>query len=436
MTTDVFDLCAGRSDEYAGTHRADRFNNLNRSTVALLVNTAVTGFVGFGYWILAAHLFSKSAVGTAAALISASTLLSGLGQLNLSSTLMRFLPSARDHSARLILSAYGVAAGLSLALATAVMVTTIVFGDSGSPLHLPVWEAVLFCICVAVNSVFVLEDAALLGLRRSMWVPIENIGFGVAKLGTLVAASVIGSSYSVFASWFLPLVLTVPIVNGLMFRRALGWPAQPIRTSNLITNDTRESVRRFIIGDAGNGIFQQTLTYALPWLVTSRLGSKTDALFYAALLFTTSIDLVASNLTSALTVEGSHHPASLPALIRRTLLRSGVLTTFCVLGLVVGAPFILDAYGSGYADAANTLRVLALACVPRAACLVFFGVCRVQQRTHISAKFQALTCIVTLLGAFTLTPSHGIGAVAASVLLGQLVCVGMALPTLIKLARQ
>jgi hypothetical protein len=166
MTTDVFDLCAGRSDEYAGTHRADRFNNLNRSTVALLVNTAVTGFVGFGYWILAAHLFSKSAVGTAAALISASTLLSGLGQLNLSSTLMRFLPSARDHSARLILSAYGVAAGLSLALATAVMVTTIVFGDSGSPLHLPVWEAVLFCICVAVNSVFV----------RIAWAPTLDVG--------------------------------------------------------------------------------------------------------------------------------------------------------------------------------------------------------------------------------------------------------------------
>src|SRR5215471_18466559 len=67
---------------------------LSRGGLALLVNTALTGVLGFGYWIIAARLFSTYAVGVAGALVAATTLFSGIGQLNLSGMLMRFLPKA------------------------------------------------------------------------------------------------------------------------------------------------------------------------------------------------------------------------------------------------------------------------------------------------------------------------------------------------------
>ena len=54
----------------------------------------MTAVLGFAYWIIAARLFSTYAVGIAGALVSATTLFSGLGQLNLSGMLMRFLPRA------------------------------------------------------------------------------------------------------------------------------------------------------------------------------------------------------------------------------------------------------------------------------------------------------------------------------------------------------
>jgi hypothetical protein len=47
---------------------------LSRGGLALLVNTGLTGILGFAYWIIAARLFSTFAVGVADALVSATTL--------------------------------------------------------------------------------------------------------------------------------------------------------------------------------------------------------------------------------------------------------------------------------------------------------------------------------------------------------------------------
>ena len=88
-----------------------------RGGLALLVNTGVTGVLGFGYWIIAARLFSTNAVGVAGALVSATTLFSGIGQLNLSNMLMRFLPKAGGKSRRLVLATYAFAATTSAWLA-------------------------------------------------------------------------------------------------------------------------------------------------------------------------------------------------------------------------------------------------------------------------------------------------------------------------------
>ena len=77
---------------------------LSRGGLALLVNTGLTGLLGFAYWIIAARLFSTYAVGAAGALVAATTLFAGIGQLNLSGMLMRFLPQAGGQSRRLVLA--------------------------------------------------------------------------------------------------------------------------------------------------------------------------------------------------------------------------------------------------------------------------------------------------------------------------------------------
>src|ERR1035438_3142951 len=109
---------------------------LSRGGLALLVNTGLTGILGFGYWVVAARLFSTFAVGVAGALVAATTLFAGIGQLNLSGMLMRFLPNAGGKSRRLVLAAYTCAAGASAILAIISMIGIRIFSSATSPLQI------------------------------------------------------------------------------------------------------------------------------------------------------------------------------------------------------------------------------------------------------------------------------------------------------------
>ena len=105
---------------------------LSRGGLALIANTGLTGILGFGYWIIATHLFSTYAVGVAGALVAATTLFSGIGQLNLSGMLIRFLPRAEGKSRRLVLTTYTFAGTTSALLAIAAL-TLIDFFSSRLP---------------------------------------------------------------------------------------------------------------------------------------------------------------------------------------------------------------------------------------------------------------------------------------------------------------
>jgi hypothetical protein len=147
---------------------------LSRGGLALLANTGLTGILGFGYWIVAARLFSTFAVGVAGALVAATTLFSGVGQLNLSGMLMRFLPSAAGKSRRLVLGTYACAAGAAAFLALAAMAGIRLCASPASPLRLGGLQSAALVLAAAAMAIFTIEDNVLVGLRRAVWVPVEN----------------------------------------------------------------------------------------------------------------------------------------------------------------------------------------------------------------------------------------------------------------------
>lgn len=169
---------------------------LSRGGLALLVNTGLTGVLGFGYWIIAARLFSTYAVGVAGALVSATVLFSALGQLNLSGMLMRFLPRAEGKSRRLVLLAYAYAAGVSALLAVVSLVGIKIFASPTSPLRLGALEATAFVLAVAATAIFTIQDSVLIGLRKAVWVPAENGAFGVTKIAILFVFAPLGAQRS------------------------------------------------------------------------------------------------------------------------------------------------------------------------------------------------------------------------------------------------
>ncbi|MEN3309809.1 MAG: hypothetical protein V7603_6011 [Micromonosporaceae bacterium] len=392
---------------------------LSRNGLALLANTGVTGVLGFGYWIAAARLFPATAVGSASALISAVSLFAALGQLNLSGAVMRFLPVAGWRSRQLVIGAYAFAAGTSALLAAVVLA---VFAPAGSPLHVGGPAAAGLVLAAAGTAVFALQDSVLTGLRRGIWIPVENALFGLAKIVLLVVLASRATATAILSSWMVPMLAVIPLVNALLFGRFL-----PSRRAGTQPHPslTRGSITRFVAGDAVAGLFSQAWAYLLPVVVAAALGTVANAHFYVAFLLSSTVDLVAANLAAALTVEAAHHPERLPALVRTTLLRSLALVVPLVTVLAVLAPWILRWYGPGYADGVPVLRLLLLASLPRCVLVVYAAVCRAHGRTGRSAALFGVVCAAVIAGTALATGPLGLVGVGLAVLAAHLL-VGLA----------
>ena len=127
----------------------------------------------------------------------------------------------------------------------------------------------------------------------------------------------------------------------------------------------RSKIIRFAVGDATGGLFTQAWTYLLPILITASLGASANALFYTSFLFSSTIDQVAANYASPLTVEGAHAPDKIAMLIRLALRHIFAIILPVVTALVIVCPWLLRAFGDKYVSAVPLLDMLLIACLPR-----------------------------------------------------------------------
>jgi O-antigen/teichoic acid export membrane protein len=387
---------------------------LSRGGLSLLANTALTGVLGFSYWIIAARLFSTYAVGVAGALVAATTLFSGIGQLNLSGMLMRFLPNAAGRSRRLVLITYSFAASASALLAVISLIGIKIFASPTSPLRLDLVQSTTLVFAVAATAIFTIQDSVLVGLRRALWVPVENGTFGVAKICLLFMLAPIGTAFALFSAWMIPLTLTIPVISAVLFWKFLPPSSRPQRSTRL-GPAVRSNIIRFAIGDATGGLFTQTWTYVLPVLIAVTLGAPVNALFFTSFLFSSTIDQVAANYASPLTVEGAHAPDEIVALIRSALRHIFAIILPTVAALTIMCPWLLRAFGDKYVSAAPLMRLLLIACLPKAVSTVYYAYCRVQRTTNRSAIMQGYVCIATLSAVILLAHSFGLIAVGLAI---------------------
>lgn len=392
---------------------------LSRGGLALLVNTGLTGVLGFAYWTVAARLFSTYAVGVAGALVAATTLFSGIGQLNMSGMLMRFLPRARGRSRKLVLTTYAYAAGASGLLAAISLVGVRIFASRASPLRLDTIESVALVLAVTATAIFTIQDSVLIGLRRAVWVPVENGSFGVAKIGLLFVLAPLGTAFAVFSAWMIPLTLTIPVISAALFLRFLPKAPRFGRAVSL-GRRMRAKIVRFTVGDATGGLFTQAWTNLLPVIITASLGPRANALFFTSFLFSSTLDQVATNYASPLIVEIAHAPDKMATLIRSTLRHIFVIVIPAVVGMALMSPWLLRVFGEKYVSAVPLMCLLLIACIPKAVSVVFYAYCRVQRTTNKSAALQACICVATLSAVVLRAQSIGLVGIGLVVLLVQI----------------
>lgn len=391
---------------------------LFRNAYALIVNTGITALLGFAYWVVAARLYSTGDVGRAAAAISAMTLLAGIALFNLEAVMVRFLPIAGQNTRRLVGTVY-----VACMVAAAIFATFFILGvDIWAPTLSFLTDhagGVWFVAATVIWMFFILQDGILVGLGRSVWVPLENAIFGSLKLALLVVFAGLGP-FGIFESWSVAATVVVIPFTVLIFLRFIPrHMAAPVANVPALTLDM---VRRYALGDYVGSVFDLAAISLLPLLVTHWAGPEENAFFYQSWIIAYTLILVANNTARALTVEAAKDETQLHAYGRTVFLHTLKLLTPAVIGLVLLAPLLLSVFGPEYAAGGTLpLRILALAAIPHTVVLLGLVTARLQQRMPEVVAIQAATSIIVLGTTLALVEGHGGTGAAVGWLAGQTV---------------
>jgi len=392
---------------------------LYRNGYALLLSSAMTSALGVIYWMLAARFYDARDVGVNAALLSAMVLVSGTSQLGLPSAIVRFVPVMGLRARKLIIGAYitsllAAAVGASIfALGVDIWFPTLhAFGSE--PLY-TTW----FVLATMSWCLFQMQDSVIVGLRESLWIPLENATFAVVKIVLLLLMVDTFANYGIFASWSVALALSLIPVNLLIFLHLLPRFARSVNPDT-VYRITGKQVARYAGANYVSTFLSLASTALLPILVTHIVGPRANAYFYQPWLILGSLQLVATNMTMSFTVEAARNPANLGRYIQRALVAILRLLVPTVLLVVVGAPYLLRIFGTDYeAEGTALLRLLALGSVPNVAVVLYIGLARAQQRIGGLIAVQTALSVLLLGLSYILLPEYGIRGVGIAWLTAQ-----------------
>lgn len=370
---------------------------------ALILSSTATSGLGLLYWVLAARAYSAETVGLNSAILSAMLFLSAVAQLNLGSVMLRFVPLAGGATRRLVALTYVASIVATIALAAVFVLGIDLWSPTLRVLNQDTQLLAWFLLATMAWCIFTLQDSVLTALRRTLWVPVENTIFAIAKIGLLMALAVSFPKQGIFASWTIPVLAALVPVNLFIFWRAIP---QHVRDTagRAVPLDARRLIR-FASGNYVGSIFFQASATLLPILVADRAGATANAYFYLPWTITSSLQMIALNMSTSFTVEASHDEGKLAWYCSRVLAHNLRMLLPLVAVLVLGAPWVLGLFGANYAaQGTDVLRLLALSVIPYSMTALYVALARVQNRVNRIALVHAVRCLAVLALSYWVLP--------------------------------
>lgn len=361
----------------ARVRAAIRDNRSLLGNAASMVGTAVvTSLLGAAFWWLAAHEFSKDAVGLASAAISAMTLLGFMATVGLGTLLMGELPRLEQGHRSVINAALLTSGSIGAALGLAFVLIAPVASSNFDPLTQTWAAALVFVIGVGLTALTFVLDQALIGLLRGGLQLSRNIVFSAVKLAVLIPVATLiadaGPAW-VYGTWTAGIAVSM-IVLARFYRAREGDPLGP---------DFRllRQLRVHAATHHAVNLALRTPELMLPIVVVTFLSASANASFYIAYMITGFMFFVPLSLSTVLYAVGSGESRRLADRFRLTVYVSlgfGVVSNLALL--VLGGP-LLEIFGASYAsEATGTLHVLALDIFPSTVLTHYVALRRIERR--------------------------------------------------------
>ena len=389
---------------------------MRRSAYALILATGLTSALGLVFWALAARWLPTATVGIGAALVSVMALLANLSTLGLRNGLIRFLPTAGSASRRLIVTCYALCAITAMVAAGIFLLGQPLWAERLAFLRDSPLAALAFIIGTAFWVLFVLQDHVLVGLRQTIWVPLENGLCAVAKIALLPLLAFAGG-WAVFGAAALPAAAAVLVVTTLVMRYLGRTTAGQERTAIPVSQ-----LVRFAAADHFAALLWMGTADLLTLLVLNEVGPEASAYYFMANTIGYTLYLVISNVGSALVAEGARYPERAVTLARQALWNSARLVVPLALVGVLVAPLVLGILGPDYAtEGTLVLRLLLISAIPQVIVGIAIATARIRRDLRTIMAVYAALAIGSIGGSWLTLDTLGIPGVGLSCLVTQLV---------------
>jgi O-antigen/teichoic acid export membrane protein len=378
-----------------------RTDNLVRNSLYLMLNFTIQGVLGFAFWVVIARIYSTTDVGIASSLISATALIAYFALLGLNSTLVRYLPTARQSGALIsgaLLLVGGCAAliGLVYVLLTPVLAPRLAFVEG----HLAL--AVGFVLLAATTAINLLTDAVFIARRKAgLCVVTDGAIGGLSKifLGILFAGTGAYGLFSASAGGFAVAAIAsiVAMLAVLQWRPSFREPFRALRP-----------LLKFSGANYVANAMSLLPSIAVPLIILDRLGARPAAYYYIAYQMGNLLFAAVYSVEQAFLAEGSQANADWREVRRRSWRFGIVLFLPASVMVVVASHWILLAFGPAYSRyGSGSLKLLALAVIPIAICNWSWTVLRLLNRLRALVMCTTVWAMLVCGLAWVLAP-HGL----------------------------
>jgi len=322
----------------------------------MLGNSANLAIFGLVFWLVAAHIYSTSAVGAYASITAGTGLLAAVTSLGLPNTITRRIASATNarQLMRVALTVTAVLGGL-LCIATILLIgphlpAQLSLGHRGA-------TGLLLTGIVIATAISTILDAALVATRATPALAIKNLVGSIIKILVLVLLAGMGSPGLIIA-YGLGISLS-SVLSGLALWHRLdrgGERISPVRLLKSHISMTAGNYASMIMG-----ILPSTI---VPIEVLIALGPSATGHFAVAFTLAGFLNVIPSTVAQVLFAETSRQGVTLGVQLRKALRGTYGLLLPPLVVLMAGAPLVLRLFGATYASTATAcLRVLLLSAV-------------------------------------------------------------------------
>jgi O-antigen/teichoic acid export membrane protein len=391
---------------------------LYRNGYALILSTGITSVLGLLYWAVAAKFYTTANVGLNSAVISIMIFLSGISQVNLQETMVRYIPVAGRRTRRMVIYTYALVLIVSSIVGLIFYIGIPLWAPSLSFLTQSPLLAGWFVFAVCLWGIFVIQDSVMTGLRQALWIPAENAVFSVIKIVLLIGFAALIPASGIFISWSFSVLLIIIPINILIFRRLIP--------RHVATQTTQEStiplrqISKYVAGNYAAAIFSNMASTLLPLIITQTKGAEAHAHFFLGWTIASALQIMIANMATSLTVEASRDKSNEKVYQRRAMIGILRLILPAAALLILASPIILRFVGSSYvAEGTPLMQLLALAAIPNVYNAVYLSMARTNNRIRSIVGVYGTNAFLVLGLSHIFLPIYGIAGVGLAWVISQ-----------------